>query len=32
MIIDDGVLTTLAVEESPPLMEVSGADKILAAL
>ena len=32
MIIDDGVVTTLAVEESPPLMEVSGADKILAAL
>lgn len=32
MIIDDGVVTTLAVEEAPPMMEVSGADRILAAL
>ena len=32
MIVDDGVVTTLAVEEEPPMMEVSGADKILAAL
>lgn len=32
MIVDDGVVKTLAVEEAPPMMEVSGADKILAAL
>jgi peroxiredoxin len=32
MVIDDGVVKTLAVEEAPPMMEVSGADKILAAL
>ncbi len=32
MVVDDGVVKTLAVEEAPPVMEVSGADKILAAL
>lgn len=32
MVVEDGVVKTLAVEEAPPAMEVSGADKILAAL
>ena len=32
MIVEDGVVKTLAVEDAPPMMEVSGADKILAAL
>ncbi|MEZ5862828.1 MAG: peroxiredoxin, partial [Geminicoccaceae bacterium] len=32
MVVEDGVVTTLAVEEAPPMMEVSGADHILAAL
>ncbi len=32
MVVEDGVVTTLAVEEAPPMMDVSGADKILAAL
>ena len=32
MVIEDGVVTTLAVEEAPPMMEVSGAEHILKAL
>lgn len=32
MVIDDGVVKTLAVEEAPPMMEVSGAEQILKAL
>jgi peroxiredoxin len=32
MLIDDGVVRALNVEESPGMMEVSGADRILAAL
>lgn len=32
MLIDDGVVTVLNVEEAPGVMEVSGADRILAAL
>lgn len=32
MIVEDGVVKHLGVEEAPPMMEVSGADKILAAL
>jgi len=32
MIVDDGIVQFLAVEEAPPMMEVSGADKVLAAL
>ena len=32
MIVDDGVVTTLAVEEAPPMMEVSSGEHILKAL
>lgn len=32
MVVDDGVVKTLAVEEAPPMMEVSGGAQILAAL
>ena len=32
MVVDDGVVKTLAVEEAPPMMEVSGAEHILKAL
>ena len=32
MIVEDGVVKTLAVEEAPPMMEVSGAAHILKAL
>ena len=32
MLVDDGVVKVLNVEESPGVMEVSGADRILAAL
>lgn len=32
MVVEDGVVKTLAVEEAPPMMEVSGADSILKAL
>lgn len=32
MIVEDGVVKTLAVEEAPPMMEVSGAEHMLKAL
>jgi len=32
MVVEDGVVKTLAVEEAPPMMEVSGAESILKAL
>ena len=32
MVVEDGVVKTLAVEEAPPMMEVSGAEHILKAL
>ena len=32
MLVDNGVVKTLNIEESPGVMEVSGADRILAAL
>jgi glutaredoxin/glutathione-dependent peroxiredoxin len=32
MVVDDGVVKALAVEEAPPMMEVSGAEHILKAL
>lgn len=32
MVVEDGVVKSLAVEEAPPMMEVSGADKVLATL
>jgi glutaredoxin/glutathione-dependent peroxiredoxin len=32
MVVEDGVVKTLAVEEAPPMMEVSGAEHILQAL
>ena len=32
MIVDDGTVSWLAVEEAPPMMDVSGGDHVLAAL
>ena len=32
MLVEDGVVKSVAVEEAPGMMEVSGADRILAAL
>jgi peroxiredoxin len=32
MLVDDGVVKSINVEEAPGMMEVSGADRMLAAL
>ncbi len=32
MLVEDGVVRSVSVEEAPGMMEVSGADRILAAL